>query len=377
MTEQPVTPVFQFGTSRFLQAHVDLFIHEAREAGDAAGPVTVAAISGSAAGRARLRALTHHEGYPVLIRGLEGGRPTEREVRVKSILGAVDAEADWAELVDLFAEQADFVVSNTTEVGLSVPSELTVDLGKWAGGHPPPGYPAKLLVLLAARHALSARPVVVLPTELLPSNGSMLLALVIELAERSRASDSLLGFVAQDCVFANSLVDRIVSSAIEPAGAIAEPYALWAIADHPGLRLPCRHPSIEIVADLELAERLKLHILNLGHTVLAHLWLTGASRPAMTVREMLADRHFRQTLMDIYFSEVIPGFSGNGLGQEATVYLATTLERFDNPFLDHRLADIAVGHAAKARRRIGGFLEWIPEGSRRACSRLSRIANEV
>ncbi len=40
--------IIQFGTSRFLQAHVDLFVHEARGAGQDVGPVTVIQTSGSA-----------------------------------------------------------------------------------------------------------------------------------------------------------------------------------------------------------------------------------------------------------------------------------------------------------------------------------------
>ena len=39
--------IVQLGTSRFLQAHVDLFVHEAREEGQAVGPITVVQVSGS------------------------------------------------------------------------------------------------------------------------------------------------------------------------------------------------------------------------------------------------------------------------------------------------------------------------------------------
>ena len=35
------TPILQFGTSRFLQAHADFFISEALAQGQALGPVTV------------------------------------------------------------------------------------------------------------------------------------------------------------------------------------------------------------------------------------------------------------------------------------------------------------------------------------------------
>lgn len=36
-----VTPIVRFGTSRFLQAHADLFISEALKGGRAVGPITV------------------------------------------------------------------------------------------------------------------------------------------------------------------------------------------------------------------------------------------------------------------------------------------------------------------------------------------------
>ena len=376
MAEQVVTPVFQFGTSRFLQAHADLFIHEASEAGFSSGPITVVAISGSATGRARLEALPREGGFPVIIRGLEAGRPVEREVRVKSVRRAMDAEIDWPRLVPLFAEQADFVISNTTEAGISVPPDLIIDLVR-RPTVPPAGYPAKLLVLLAERFAVSARPVVMLPTELVPRNGDTLKAAVIGLAQRSGAPDALLSFLAEDCVFANSLVDRIVSSAITPVGAIAEPYALWAIEAQARLKLPCRHPCITIVDDLERIERLKLHILNLGHTVLAQCWLTDQLKPNLTVCEVLRLDKYRDQLLEVYQSEVVPGFKDRGLQQEAAAYVATTLDRFDNPFLEHRLSDIAAGHPTKVHRRIGGFLRWVPEQRRGQLSYLEGILSAV
>ena len=52
-----ITPILQFGTSRFLQAHVDLFLSE----GEAVlGPVTVVQSSGDAGRAGRLAALARH-----------------------------------------------------------------------------------------------------------------------------------------------------------------------------------------------------------------------------------------------------------------------------------------------------------------------------
>jgi tagaturonate reductase len=54
----------------------------------------------------------------------------------------------------------------------------------------------------------------------------------------------------------------------------------------------------------------------------------------------------------------MPGFAAKDMADEASAYVATTLERFANPFLDHRLSDIAQNHEEKIRRRIEGFIAW-------------------
>ena len=49
------------------------------------------------------------------------------------------------------------------------------------------------------------------------------------------------------------------------------------------------------------------------------------------------------------------------MGREAGDYVAQTVERFRNPFLDHRLSDIAQNHAAKIERRVVHFIAWVRE----------------
>ncbi|MGN6142336.1 MAG: mannitol dehydrogenase family protein, partial [Mesorhizobium sp.] len=149
----------------------------------------------------------------------------------------------------------------------------------------------------------------------------------------------------------------IVSEPIEPAGAVAEPYALWAIEAAPGITAPCDHPAIRVVPDLGPLERLKLHILNLGHSVLADLWLRGDASPSANVRGMMKAEP-GETVRAIWRDEVLPAFAATGMGDEAAAYCATTEERFLNPFLDHRIADIAQNHREKISRRIGGLFEW-------------------
>jgi tagaturonate reductase len=345
--------IVQFGTSRFLQAHVDLFVHEARLAGQDIGPISVIKTTFGAERRGRIDAMRQPAGFPVRIRGYRDGAIVDETIHVRSVDEALSAAEDWLSIVDLFANKAAFAVSNVGERGYEISDE---DLHRPVASNQVPGsFPAKLLLLLLARHQAGGKPLLFLPCELVPSNGKVLRQHVATLASAWRVPAPFTDWLANAIVFADTLVDRIVSQDIEPVGAIAEPYALWAIQND-GFRPPLRHPSIVYTDDLQRFERLKLHILNLGHTVLAETWISDRRRANETVREMLAEPPVIQRLCEIYAEEVVPGFAALGMGDEAADYVQTTIERFRNPFLDHRIADIAQNHAIKVERRIKSFL---------------------
>src|ERR1700744_5907279 len=63
----------QFGESRFLQAHVDLFVSEALPRGEAMGRIAVAGTTGSPESRQRIAAFAAGQLYPGLVKGLSAG----------------------------------------------------------------------------------------------------------------------------------------------------------------------------------------------------------------------------------------------------------------------------------------------------------------
>lgn len=349
MSEPVRTPIVQFGTSRFLQAHADLFLSEARGQGQDVGPVTIVQTTSSGTRSGRLKAFDGSP-IPIVIRGIEKGAPVERTVGVTALVRGLSAVDDWATVERIVVEEAKILISNTSDAGFAL------NEGERLGSEVPRSFPLKLLKLLVARHQAGGAPLTVFPCELVPRNGDVLRAMLLKLAAENGLSADFVAWL-EACIFANSLVDRIVSEPIEPAGAVAEPYALWAIEKQAGLVAPCIHPDVRMVDDLAVYERLKLFILNLGHTVLAETWRATGRPEGELVREIVADPTVRRELDAVYDAEVLPIFAAGGI-LEAPEYRASVLERFENPYLAHRLAEIFGNHAEKKRRRIGGLLAW-------------------
>ena len=124
---------------------------------------------------------------------------------------------------------------------------------------------------------------------------------------------------------------------------------------------PLTHPSIVVTDDLEPYARLKLHILNLGHTFLAEIWLRDRRPADETVGAILKDAAIKGRLEQFFRDEIVRGFAARNMEREATHYVASTIERFENPFLNHPLRDIAQNHAIKIARRADAFIAWVQE----------------
>lgn len=350
------TPILQFGTSRFLLAHADLFISEAMEEGAALGPVTVVQTTDNPQSAERIRALAEGASYPVRIRGLQGGARIDEERQSRAITRALYAQIEWPKVVEA-AIAAEVILSNTGDRGFDLHDGDDAALIK-APNRVPNSFPAKMLLLLHARW--NARPdatISIFPCELIQRNGDKLKSILCDLSGKWNLPAEFMDYLHNRCRFANSLVDRIVSEPLQPVGAVAEPYALWAIEAKDGLVLPCRHSSIVVTNDLDRFEHLKLYILNLGHSYLAERWLKTRRPRNETVREIMQDATVIADLEAVWRDEVVPVFAADGLREEAGAYVEEVRERFLNPYLDHRLSDIAGNHAEKKLRRLKPVLD--------------------
>jgi tagaturonate reductase len=72
----------------------------------------------------------------------------------------------------------------------------------------------------------------------------------------------------------------------------------------------------------------------------------------MIVLDAMRDASYRDALEAVWQDEVLPVFDALGQHDTARAYLADVRDRFENPFLVHRLADIARNHEEKKERRF-------------------------
>ena len=112
--------ILQFGTSRFLQAHADLFVHEARLAGQDIGPITVVKTSPGKERSGRVRHIARTGGFPVIIRGLLHGKRVEEQRQITSVTAALTAVEEWPALAARFAHETEIIFSNVSDSGYEI-----------------------------------------------------------------------------------------------------------------------------------------------------------------------------------------------------------------------------------------------------------------
>lgn len=91
----------------------------------------------------------------------------------------------------------------------------------------------------------------------------------------------------------------------------------------------------------------KVRILNAAHTAM----VGKAKAPGIaTVREAVLDPELGDWLRRLLFEEIVPTVEGRV--DDAAGFARLTLERFQNPFIEHKFSDIAMYHEAKVKIRL-------------------------
>ena len=187
---------------------------------------------------------------------------------------------------------------------------------------------------------------------------------MLRLAEKWGLGERFITWVQQSCAFANTLVDRIVTGYPADAEALwaqygyedraivtAEPYGLWVIACEKEIEseLPLQKAGQPVVYahDLAAYRTRKVRILNGAHTsFVPAAFLAGFD----IVRDTVQDADFAAFIEKTLADEVIPTIDLPK--EELNAFAGEVLQRFANPYIDHKLLAICLNSVSKWKARI-------------------------
>ena len=351
--------VFQFGEGNFLRAFVEDFIDQMNEKAGFDAKVVVCQPRGGhpeAADR-----FQEQDGlYTLVLRGRADGQPVERTRVISCVSRCLDPKRDWAKMLDCM-RNADlrFIVSNTTEAGIAFDPACKAD------DAPPASFPAKLTAMLYERWKLGGRGFIILSCELIDHNGDELKRCVNEYIKLWNLEEDFAAWVNGENIFCSTLVDRIVTGGAKAeAPALwekwgyedqlidtGEVFAAWVIEGPRSIKdeFPFEKAGlpIQVVDDVTPYKQRKVRILNGAHTsMVLGAYLAGKN----IVRDCMQDESIRAFLNKAMFEEIIPTLDLPK--EELEGFAASVIDRFDNPYIDHQLLDIALNSASKWKARV-------------------------
>lgn len=363
--------VLQFGEGNFLRAFVDWMIDKANRDGIYHGSIVLC----QPIAQGLKDMINAQDGvYTLAMRGAENGQPVENIEVITSVSRCINPYENYEDLMEV-ARSADLevVVSNTTEAGIAYHA------GDKLTDRPPVSFPAKVTAFLYERyktfHGDPQKGLLFLPVELIDNNGAELKRIVLKYAEEWELGQEFTDWVETANEFTSTLVDRIVTG--YPRDEISyfeeklgykdniidtsELFNLWVIegdkkwAD----KLPVHKTDANVIwtDDVKPYKKRKVRILNGAHTstVLA-AYLAGFD----IVGDFMKDDTVRTFMNDVIYKEVIPTLDLPK--EELESFAAAVNDRFANPYIKHKLLDIALNSCSKFNARcLPSLLGYIEE----------------
>ncbi len=336
-----MTKVLQIGEGNFLRAFAEDYIQKANEKGLINKEVIICQPRSNTKTINALKAQGCE--YHVTLAGRFGGEVVNVRKKINCVSQCIDTQSEYSKLEELFCdEELEIIITNTTEAG------ICFDENEKRDDVPNKNIPARLTNLLYKRYNAGLKGLIFLPVELIEDNADTLRKYMLEYSKIWNLDENFIDYIKNDCSFCNTLVDRIVSGHKEDDEDVcsvnAEPYASWVIqADE---RLKKAFPldgfdGIQFSNDLAPYRTRKVRILNGTHTmsVLA-AYMCGID----IVRDMMNNELFAEYI-NLGLEEIKQTI--NLPKEELDSFANSVLERFNNPFIDHKLYDISLNSMAK------------------------------
>ena len=358
--------VMQYGEGNFLRAFADLYLDTLNKEG--LGEYQVTIIKPAPFGDLK-KFEKQNSKYNVFLRGFENGETVEKAYPVSCINRTIDPFLEFNEYISL-AEDEDLkiIISNTTEAGICFNDNDKI------GDFSTATYPAKLTQFLYHRFSLGKGGVYILPVELIDDNADNLKRCVDQYISLWNLPKEFKDWNDSQNFYCNTLVDRIVSGypkdeqTVEKLNSIlgekdelmtiGEPFGLWVIQDKGEVSKYIKQGkhNIEVIISSDVAyyKKRKVRVLNGSHT---NLVPAGIISGAVTVYDCMKDQKLSAFVDKVLENEIIP-FVSNDV-QATKVFADSVSQRFLNPFLNHRLTDIALNSISKwSARNLPSFKDY-------------------
>jgi tagaturonate reductase len=366
--------VLQFGTGVLLRGLPDYFIDKANKQGIFNGSIVVV----KSTTQNKTSDFQEQDNlYTVCIKGIEHGQKVNQYVVNSSISRVLSAKEQWDEVLDLAGDpEIKTIISNTTEVGIVLKDDDQIK-----SAYTPESFPGKLLAFLYRRYQIfkgnAEAGMVILPTELIVDNGTKLKAICLELARINHLEEEFITWLEQANDFCDTLVDRIVPGNLRPHDKrntaeylgyeddlmiMSEVYSLWAIETKSErtkniLSFANADDGIVVTESIKKFRDLKLRLLNGAHTFSCGLALLSGFE---TVKEAMENAFFERYISDLMVTEIAQTLIGENIKEEEAVrFSRSVLDRFRNPYIEHRWESISTNYTSKMiMRNIPTLLEW-------------------
>jgi len=353
--------VVQFGEGNFLRAFVDYVIDKLNEqAGFNAG---VAVVQPIASGMVSM--LNEQDGlYNLFMRGIKNGKEIQEKRTISCIQKGINPYENYSEYMALAEEeQLQFVISNTTEAGISFDEKDTLQ------GRPHNSFPAKLTALLYKRFQHfkgdKNKGLTIIPCELINHNADTLKEIILKYVKLWKLEKEFSDWINQSNSFHNTLVDRIVpgypkddiesyQKELEFEDKLvvtAEVFLLWVIEGDEKLKQKIPFDKLDenilVVKDMQPYRTRKVRILNGAHTTMVPFSLLYGNE---TVKETIDNNFTGDFVKDAVFEEINPTLSLSK--EDLDTFANEVFDRFRNPFIKHQLASIALNSISKFKVRV-------------------------
>lgn len=354
------TRILQFGEGNFLRAFTDWIVNKMnKEIGFNTGIDVIQPLPNGMAGM-----LNDQDGlYHVYLKGIKNGQPVKEYTLVDCVNVGINPYAEFEKYRQSYLNpDLRFVVSNTTEAGITMDETDTLDM------QPQKSFPAKVTALLYDRFktfgGAADKGLIFFACELIDRNGDMLKKYVLQHAANWNLGEEFANWVNESCAFCNTLVDRIVPGFPKDEIAqiqqelgfednlvvVGEYFHFWVIEGPEWVQkeFPAEKAGLDVkfVKDMTRYREQKVAVLNGCHTgSYAVSYLSGLE----TVREAFEHLEVGNFMKDLVYDEVLPVLDGTE--KELQSFAHKILERFRNPYIRHLWQSIALNAMSKWETR--------------------------